>query len=281
MPVPEKRANTVRPYFFCNYALRIYYLYYMTKLSLTCLTAVLIAAALARADAPADATTVTQPAAGLAPRTPFKVPLARINIAYDKERKKYNQVKIFLDDTESHSIIAPGDDSQVKRTGEATVYRETPQTSYLLSDFEAKTINQVCRTLLLTLEEYENILKDKNWGKALYLDAFFPRFMRGFHVMICAAKDSPEALPRGGLVRDEDYDVSLNSPKSDARIKMWQTDKDRMMKLRISTQELIIQTKKWQKDELSNLKRNPELSYSDDFDRAFTSFVRNYFGYVP
>ena len=258
----------------------------MSKLSQTSLTvvAVLLAAALTRAgaaDTPADATSVTQPAASLAPRTPFKVPLARINIAYDKERKKYNQVKIFLDDTESHSIIAPGDDSQVKRTGEATVYRETPQTAYLLSDFEARTINQVCRTLLLTLEEYENILKDNNWGKALYLDSFFPRFMRGFHVMICAAKDSPEALPRGGLVRDEDYDVSLNSPKSDARIKMWQTDKDRMMKLRISTQELIIQTKKWQKDELSNLKRNPELSYSDDFDRAFTSFVRNYFGYVP
>jgi hypothetical protein len=115
----------------------------------------------------------------------------------------------------------------------------------------------------------------------LYLDAFFPRFLRGIHTMMCAAKDSPEALPQSALVRDEDYDVSLNSPKSDARIKMWQTDKDRIMKLRISTQELIIQTKKWQESELTNTKRSPELSYSGEFDRAFTSFVRNYFGYVP
>jgi len=132
-----------------------------------------------------------------------------------------------------------------------------------------------------TLEEYEVIIKTQNWGRALYLDSYFPRFLRGMHTLMCAAKDSPEALPQSALVRDEDYDVSLNSPKSDARIKMWQTDKDRIMKLRISTQELIIQTKKWQASELDNPKRNPELSYSGEFDRAFTSFVRNYFGYVP
>jgi hypothetical protein len=212
---------------------------------------------------------------------PFKVQLPKIHIAFDKERNKYNQVKIHFDDTEAHTVIAPGDDMLVKKSGEATVYRELPNTTYLLSDFEAKTISQVCRSLVTTLEEFETILKTQNWGRALYLDSFFPRFMRGFHVMVCAAKDSPEALPKTALVREEDYDVSLNSPKSDARIAMWQTDKDRVMKLRISAQELIIQTKNWQKDELSNPKRNPELSYSGEFDKAFTSFVRNYCGYVP
>lgn len=217
----------------------------------------------------------------LAPRTAFKVPLARINIAFDNDRKKYNQVKIFFDDTEAYTVIAPGDDMAVKKNGEATVHRELPQVTYLLSDFEARAVNQVCRTLVATLEDYEGIVKSRNWGRALYLDSFFPRFLRGFHTMICAAKDSPEALPQAALVRDEDYDVSLNSPKSDARIKMWQTDKDRIMKLRISTQELIVQTKKWQSSELTNSKRDPELSYSGEFDRAFTSFVRNYFGYVP
>jgi hypothetical protein len=220
-------------------------------------------------------------APALAPRTAFKVPLARINIAFDNDRKKYNLVKIYFDDSEAYTVIAPGDDMAVKKNGEATVHRELPQVSYLLSDFEARAINQVCRTFVATLEEYENIVKTGNWGRALYLDSFFPRFLRGFHTMICAAKDSPEALPQSALVRDEDYDVSLNSPKSDARIMMWQTDRDRIMKLRISTQELIAQTKAWQSGELTNSKRNPELSYSGEFDRAFTSFVRNYFGYVP
>jgi len=219
--------------------------------------------------------------AAVAPREPFKVPLAKLNIAFDNTRKKYNQVKIYFDESGNYTVIAPGDDMFVKKNGEAVVYKELPQVTYLLSDFEAKTINQVCRTLVATLEEYETILKSKNWGRALYLDSYFPRFLRSFHTMMCAAKDSPEALPQSALVRDEDYDVSLNSPKSDARIKMWQTDKDRIMKLRISTQELIIQTKKWQESELTNAKRNPELSYSGEFDRAFTSFVRNYFGYVP
>ncbi len=219
--------------------------------------------------------------AAVAPREPFKVPLAKINIAFDNTRKKYNQVKVYFGEDDGYTIIAPGDDMLVKKNGETITYRELPQVTYLLSDFEAKTINQVCRTLVATLEEYETIIKDKNWGRALYLDAYFPRFLRSLHTLICAAKDSQEALPQAALVRDEDYDVSQNSPKSDARIKMWQTDKDRIMKLRISTQELIIQTKKWQSSELNNPKRNPELSYSGEFDRAFTSFVRNYFGYVP
>jgi len=247
------------------------------KLFLVCLTIICAAAAVTGDGgdglAPADAT--------VAPRMPFKVQLARINISFDRETSKHDQVKIYFDETDAHAVIARRDDMQVARNGQTTVHRELPQQAYMLSDFETRTIAQVNRTLITTLEEYENIIKTRNWGRALYLDSFFPRFLRSYHVMICAAKDSPEALPRGALVRDEDYDVSLNSPKSDARVTMWQTDKDRIMKLRISTQELIIQAKKWQKDELNNLKRNPELSYSGEFDRAFTSFVRNYFGYIP
>jgi hypothetical protein len=243
-----------------------------------CLAAVIL---LAAASIYGDGDSAAPPDHTVAPRVPFKVHLAKINIAFDNERNKYNQVKIYFENDASHTIIAPGDDMQVDKNGKATVYRELPNITYLLSDFEAKTINQVCRTFVATLEDFEEILRTQNWGRALYLDSFFPRFLRGFHVMMCAAKDSPETLPKTALVREDDYDVSLNSPKSDARVNMWQTDKDRIMKLRISTQELILQTKKWQKDELMNAKRNPELAYSAEFDRAFTSFVRNYCGYVP
>ncbi|MDR2577501.1 MAG: hypothetical protein LBC70_01635 [Chitinispirillales bacterium] len=247
------------------------------KRFLSCL-AILFAAAISYGNDPAPPNAQSQTA--LMPRSPFRVPLARINITFDPERRQYNQVRIFFDESGAYSVIAPGDDMQVNRRGQTTVYREQAGRTFQLSDFEAQTINQVTRTLIATLEIFESILRNEDWGRALYLDAFLPRFLRGFHVMICAARDSPDALPRAALVREDDFDASLNSPKSDARIRMWQTEKDRIMVLRITTQELITQAKRWQRLELNNSKRNRELSYSGDFDRAFTAFIRNYFGYT-
>ena len=215
----------------------------------------------------------------VAPRTQFKIPLAKIAVTFNNSTNKYDQVRINFDDAEAY-IIAPGDDMLSKKGGESTTYRELQQNSYQLSDFEAKTISRVCRTLISALEEYETILKNEAWGKALYLDSYFPRFLRGFHVMMCAAKESPEALPRAALVSEDEYDNSENSPKSDARIKMWRTEQDRIMKLRIASKELASQIKLWQKNELNDPKRDPEISASGNFERTFTAFVKNYFGYA-
>jgi len=238
------------------------------KPSIACLT-VLLAAALPHGNIKAD----------VAPRTQFKVPLAKIAVTFNNATNKYDQVRINFDDGESY-IIAPGDDMLSKKGSESTVYRELQQTAYQLSDFEAKTISRVCRTLIATLEEYETILKNEAWGKALYLDSYFPRFLRGFHVMMCAAKESREALPRAALVPEDAFDNSENSPKSDERIEMWKSDKDRIIKLRIASKELVSQIKLWQKDELNDPKRNPEISASGNFERTFTAFVKNYFGYM-
>ena len=221
---------------------------------------------------------------GLLRRTPFKIPLARITVIFDEETRGYNRVRINFDESQSHTIIARGDDMFVRRTkhgGDTTVYRETPEKAHQLSDFEAKQISRACRTLTAALEEFEKALKNEEWGKCLYLDAYFPRFLRGFHVMINAARNSSDALPRSSLVLEDDYDVSINSPKSDARINMWRGDSENIMKLRIAAKELAHHTKEWRKKELDNSKRNPEYSHSTNFDRAFTSFVRNYFGYKP
>ena len=222
-----------------------------------------------------------QPPEGLEPRTPFRVPLARIAITFDEASRGHNQVRISFDESGSYAVIAPGDDMFVKkgrRGDENTVYKESAEKAYQLSDFEAKQISAVCRTLISTLGEFESALKNQAWGRLLYLDAYFPRFLRGFHVMICAAKGSTEALPRAALVSESDYDASANSPKSDARINKWRSNEDDIMKLRIAARELAHQTKEWQKKELDNSKRNPEYSYSTEFDRAFTAFVRNYLG---
>jgi len=218
------------------------------------------------------------------PRTPFRIPLARIAVAFDEETRGYNQVRISFDESGSYAIIAPGDDRFVRvsrRGDENTVYRESPEKAYQLSDFEAKIISDVSRTLISALNEFENSLKNEAWGRLLYLDSYFPRFLRGFHVMICAAKGSTEALPRSALVSEDDYDVSTSSPKSDVRVNMWRSSEDNIMKLRIAARELAHQTREWQKKELNNSKRNPEFSYSTDFDRAFTAFVRNYLGRAP
>ena len=223
------------------------------------------------------------PQAGLESRTPFKIPLAKITIAFDEQTKGYNQVRVSFDESGSYAVIAPGDDKLVKKgknSDETVTYKEIPEKAYQISDFEAKQIGAVCRTLVPTLGEFENSLKNQAWGIVLFLDAYFPRFLRGFHVMICAAKGSVEALPRSALVSEDDYDVSENSPKSDMRVNMWRSSDDNIMKLRIAARELTHQTKEWQKKELDNSKRNPEFSYSTEFDRAFTAFVKNYLGKI-
>lgn len=221
------------------------------------------------------------PAENLEPRTPFKIPLAKIAITLDEESKGYNQVRVSIDESGSYAVIALGDDIFVKKSkqgNESTVYKESPEKAYQLSDFEAKQISAVCRTFIATLGEFENSLKNQAWGKILYLDAYLPRFLRGFHVMICAAKGSIEALPKSALVSEDDYDASENSLKSDSRVNTWRSHDDNIIKLRISARELAHQAKEWQKKELDNSKRNPEYSYSTEFDRAFTAFVKNYFG---
>jgi hypothetical protein len=215
-------------------------------------------------------------------RTPFRIHLAKISVAFDEQTRGHNQVHITFDESQSYAVIAPGDDMFVRKNrygNQTTVYSEIPEKAYQLSDFEAKQISRVSKGFISTLEEFEKSIKNGDWGKCLYLDAYFPRFLRGFHVMICAAKGSREALPRNALVMEGDYDVSLNSKKSDTRVNMWRESSDKTMKLRIAARELAHHAREWQKKELDNSKRNTEYSYSSDFDRAFTSFVKNYFGY--
>jgi hypothetical protein len=185
----------------------------------------------------------------LAKRSPFDIPLVKLKLSIDQSSKQIQHVQVDIDGQTEYAIISRGQDFQIKnlRMGtERTVYAESPDRSFMLSDFEAKQINRVVKSLIETLEIFERDLKRNRWDRCLYLDSYFPRFLKGYYYLICMARNSPYALPRIARVPDSAYDVSESSPKSDARIKMWQTEKDYLIKLRIISKELVYQLQIWQ-----------------------------------
>ncbi|MFP4165064.1 MAG: hypothetical protein ACLFQB_14265 [Chitinispirillaceae bacterium] len=229
----------------------------------------------------AHSDTTPEKTSKLAPRKEFSIHLAKLRVAFDEETGQKNKVKIRFGRSDEQIIITTTNDflEKRKRNGKETVtFRESIEKAYQLSDFEAEHLSHVCKTMIKTLDDFESDLKKERWGRCLYLDAYLPRFLDGFYTLICAAKASSDALPRHARAPRDAYDVSQSSPKSDKRINSWRLDEEKRMKLRIATKELIYQTKKWSKKELRNKKRNRDLSYSDKFDRAFTSFVHTYFG---
>ena len=220
----------------------------------------------------------------LEPREAFPISLAKLSLSFLDNSNQIEHVRITFDDSRDQVLISNLDDTFIKVTRhgtEKTVYRETFDKAFYLNDFEAKQIHRVCKTFISTLEDFEKDLKNQNWGKCLYLDSFLPKFLRGFYYLMCASRNSPDALAKSSRIPNSEFDVSLNSPKSDARIKYWKATPYHIVKLRIATKELIYQTKSWQKRELLNNKRTPEISYSGSFDEAFGLFVRIYFNTPP
>jgi hypothetical protein len=221
-------------------------------------------------------------------RTPFSVPLANLSVSFNDETHVFEKVRVSFgapgDDDNYYCLIAPGADFEVKVSKEGRqkfVHGEAPDKAYMISDFEAEVLNKVCKTFVSTLEIFEKDLQHEKWDRLLYLDSYFPRFLRGFYYLYCSARNSPYALPKGICIPDTVYDVSLTSPKSDERIRLWRQTPDNIIKLRIISKELIYQIKDWQDKELDNSKRNIEVSYGKKFEEAFTLFVKIYFNLQP
>lgn len=216
----------------------------------------------------------------LMPRESFKFNLAKISLYFPDESQMPEYVRINFDNDNDYVIIAPTDDSYIKNTRkgrERTTYRESFEKAYYLSDFEAKQINLVCKSFVSTLKEFEDNLKNEKWERCLYLDSFFPKFLRGFYFLVCTAKNSLDFLSKESLVSEKDFDVSLKSPKSDIRINHWRKTDDYCVKLRIITNELIYQIEQWQKNELTKKNRNPEVFYITKLDETLKMFINIYF----
>jgi hypothetical protein len=220
----------------------------------------------------------------LGKRTPFGIPLVKLKLAFSPDTKQLEQVQIDIDGADQYAVITRYSDYLVKngRNGtEKIQYSEAPERAFVISDFEARQLNRVVKSLIETLEIFEKDLKRNRWDRCLYLDSFFPRFLKGYYYLVCATRNSPYALPRVARIPDSAFDISLNSPKSDQRIKTWQTEKDCIIKLRIISKELAYQLKGWQKKELDSSGRNPDVAYSAKAEEAFGLFVKLYFNLKP
>lgn len=220
-------------------------------------------------------------------RSSFSIPLANLSVSFDDNTHVFEKVKVSFGsggDEDYYCLIAPGTDFEIKVSKEGRqklVHGEAPDKSYMISDFEAEVLNKVCKSFIQTLEIFEHDLQHEKVDRLLFLDAYFPRFLKGFYYLYCSARNSPYALPKGICVPDSAYDVSLTSLKSDNRIRVWRQSPDNIIKLRIISKELIYQIKDWQDKEIDNPHRNVEISYGKKFEEAFTLFMKIYFNLLP
>jgi hypothetical protein len=219
----------------------------------------------------------------LEPRDDFFIKLPKISVTADIETQEFTGVKIIFPKSEDVIIITTGDDKYVKNTShgaEKTLYREPTEKAGYVSKFEAKELREVNEEFAGSLETFEKMLQKKQWGRCLFLDAYFPHFLNGYYYLICAIRNSTTALPRSARIPEQEYDISENSPKSDARIRQWRSAEDNIIKLRIASKELAHQLNEFQK-KLKNIDDNEDVAAPKDLEEAFVVFVRVYFNLRP
>lgn len=211
-----------------------------------------------------------------APRQPYDIPLAKISISFDNSTNGSLKVKITYVDSDDQVVITNYDDMYIKYTHtgtERTVYKEIPERSMMVSEFESKHLKKVTKTLVDALEIFEQDLRDQNWSKCLYLDGFLPRFLKGYYYLFSAVQNSNDALPEEALVADSLYEISLNSLLSDKRINTWKTTHEYDVKLRIASKEFVFQLKQWLKKD----SKSENLVISKELKDAYVLFINIYF----
>jgi hypothetical protein len=219
----------------------------------------------------------------LQPREPYSLNLPKIAVSVDNVTNEFNGVRINFAGTDDQVFIGTYDDYYIKNTlrgSEKTLYREETEKAGFISKFEAKYISKVNKEFIIALEQFDGLLQKGNWGRCRYLDCFFPRFLTGYFYLICAARCSENALPRGARIPEECFDVSLNSPKTDARINMWRASPEYVIKLRIASKELAQQLRIWQKD-IDKAKENDDVASSKEMEESLIILDRVYFNLKP
>jgi hypothetical protein len=212
----------------------------------------------------------------LSDRIPYPIALVKLSILDDN-----TAVRISHTGSEDYVVIAELNDISVKNSRtkiDKFTYRESLEKAYYLSNFEAQQLQIVNKSLISTLETFEKHLQTGKWGHCLYLDAFLPKFLRGYYLLIGVARNNTRRYLKATRIFDGKYDVSLNSPLSDERLADWRKSPDGIVKLRIATKELIYQLRQWEKRELTDINRNPEIPLSAKCEEALDLFVRIYFG---
>jgi hypothetical protein len=221
-------------------------------------------------------------------RASFSLPLARLSVSFTERTHVFEKVKVSFDTdddiSDEYYLIEPIIDFEIKESKDGRqkiVHVEEPDKAYIISDFEAKILNRVCKSFVAMLEIFEKDIQKEHWDRCLYTDAYFPRFLKGFYYLYCACRNSPYAMPKSACIPDSLYDISLTSPKSDLRIASWKSKPERLIKLRIVAKELMFQLKEWQKKELDNPHRNIEVPAGKKVEQAYMLFVKIYFDLAP
>jgi hypothetical protein len=210
---------------------------------------------------------------------PFPVPLAKLSPSFDQFDGSLKSVRIQFENEEDYTVLAPYTDYRVRQMPlgkEKIIHPEMEGKAHILSDFEAEQLLRVSDSFTETLEKFDKMLKRKKWGNCLYLDAYFPRFLKGFWYLYNAAR-CRTALKTSALVADSLYELSQNSEKSRARIQAWKRNPDQIIRLRLASEELAYQIKKWQKKELRQSRQKRETASAEKFELAFELFIGIYF----
>lgn len=216
-------------------------------------------------------------------RHAFSVPLATVTTLFDGD-SAFVEAFVTYGRMNEGWAIGPIDDRYVKDSRRERVdhfYRELATRAYLLSPFEAKVMEQVCKSYEETLTLYERYLKNGKWDRLCYLDGYFPTFFKGFFYLYSSSFNSFSALSRVTHIADSLYEPTLTSFKTDQRIVTWRENPEHIVKLRIAAKELAFQMKNWRKRELAIPDGDAHGDKSKKFREAHELFVRLYFNLPP
>lgn len=216
-------------------------------------------------------------------RKKFTVPLAFLTTAFDANGK-LQEVFVTFDSPHEGWAISPFEDRYVKDTRRLRLdhtFKELPTQAYQISPFEADVLNKVCESFENTLSIFEHDLRTEHWDRCLYLDAYFPEFFHGFYYLYSASKNSFSVLPNVAKINDSLFENSFHSMKSDLRISYWRNNPDHILKLRITSKELIYQIHQWRKKDLINPQRDAWEDNSKYFLETYVLFIKLYFNLPP
>lgn len=217
-------------------------------------------------------------------REAFSVPLAKIGTGYDKTTDEVDMVRITFSGSDNQYIISRFDDVMItnpRTNSRKIIYRETADKAYCLSNFERKCLQRVFNSLIATLTIFEHDLAKQHWGRLVYLDAFFPRFLHGLQLAVCTARNSADPSFSSSYIAGSEYDVSLYSEKSDRRINWWVDHPAYTLQLRFVAKELTYQIKILQKKMLAKNKMQCKETLWRSYDDVFNLFAKVYFNKYP
>jgi hypothetical protein len=221
--------------------------------------------------------------APLQPRDTFPLHLPQLTVKTDGETGEFSGVNVYFPESGDLAVIGMGEDYTVKYTShgsEKTLFRKPSGHEGEFSRFEAEVFRRVTIRYGEALDTLGALLREKNWNRCRYFDAYFPHFLSGWSYLVCAARSSLHALPRASRPVESEFDVSLNSPKTDARIATWMSSADSGIALREAAATLKTRLMAFQKS-LDSMKDRDDPPVPRELTDAIVKFIGIYFNRAP